>query len=47
MYDNTSRVIEVDINEILPNRFQPRIQFDEEEILELSDSIKEHGVIQP
>ena len=47
MYDNTSRVIEVDIDEILPNRFQPRIQFDEEEILELSDSIKEHGVIQP
>jgi len=47
MYDNSSRVIEVDINEVLPNRFQPRIQFDEEEILELSDSIKEHGVIQP
>ena len=47
MYDNLSRVIEVDIDEILPNRFQPRIQFDEEEILELSDSIKEHGVIQP
>ena len=47
MYDNLSRVIEVDIDEILPNRFQPRIQFDEEEILELSDSIREHGVIQP
>ena len=47
MYDNSSKIIEVDINEILPNRFQPRIQFDEEEILELSDSIKEHGVIQP
>ena len=47
MYDNLSKVIEVDINEILPNRFQPRIQFDENEILELSDSIREHGVIQP
>lgn len=47
MNDNSSRVMEVDINEILPNRFQPRIQFDEEKILELSDSIKEHGVIQP
>ena len=47
MYDNLSRVIDADINEILPNRFQPRIQFDEEEILELSDSIKEHGIIQP
>ena len=47
MNDNSYKVIDVDINEILPNRFQPRIQFDEEEILELSDSIKEHGVIQP
>lgn len=45
--DNTSKVIEVDINEILPNRFQPRRQFDEDEILELSDSIREHGIIQP
>ena len=32
MNDNLYKVIEVDINEILPNRFQPRIQFDEEEI---------------
>ena len=47
MNDNSLKVIEVDINEILPNRFQPRIQFDEEKIIELSDSIKEHGVIQP
>ena len=47
MNDNSSKVLEVDINEILPNRFQPRRQFDEEEILELSDSIKEHGIIQP
>lgn len=47
MNDNSLKVVEVDINDVLPNRFQPRIQFDEEEILELSDSIKEHGVIQP
>ncbi len=47
MNDNSSRVIDVDINDILPNRLQPRIQFDEEEIIELSDSIKKHGVIQP
>ena len=47
MNDNSNKVIEVDINEILPNRFQPRIKFDENEILELSDSIREHGVIQP
>ncbi len=47
MEDNTLKIMEIDINEILPNRFQPRIRFDEDEILELSDSIREHGVIQP
>ena len=47
MNDNSVKVMEVDVNDILPNRFQPRIKFDEEQILELSDSIKEHGVIQP
>ena len=47
MGDNSYKVINIDINDVLPNRFQPRIQFNEEEILELSDSIKEHGVIQP
>lgn len=35
------------IDDILPNRFQPRIKFNEEAINELSKSIKEHGVIQP
>ena len=35
------------IDDILPNRFQPRIKFDEKAILELAESIKKHGVIQP
>ena len=35
------------IDDILPNRFQPRIRFDEKAILELAESIKKHGVIQP
>lgn len=37
----------LNLEDILPNRFQPRIQFNEKAILELSESIKEHGVIQP
>ncbi len=37
----------LNIDDILPNRFQPRIKFDEKAILELSESIKKHGVIQP
>ena len=42
-----TQVTLIDINDILPNRFQPRIEFDEAEILGLSDSIKEHGIINP
>jgi len=41
------KIIEINIDDILPNRFQPRITFDEVAIAELSSSIKEHGVIQP
>ena len=37
----------LNIDDILPNRFQPRIQFDEKAINELAESIKIHGVIQP
>lgn len=41
------KVVELNLDDILPNRFQPRIRFDEEAINELAESIKEHGVIQP
>lgn len=37
----------LNLDDILPNRFQPRIKFNESAILELAESIKEHGVIQP
>lgn len=37
----------LNLDDILPNRFQPRIKFNEIAILELAESIKEHGVIQP
>ena len=42
-----ARVVDLDLNDVLPNRFQPRIKFSEDSIIELSESIKEHGVIQP
>lgn len=41
------KVVEIKVDDILPNRFQPRIKFDEVAINDLSASIKEHGVIQP
>ena len=31
----------------MPNRFQPRLVFDEKALNELADSIKEHGIIEP
>lgn len=40
-------VIEVPINTIVPNPFQPRKHFHEEKLQELSESIKIHGIIQP
>jgi len=40
-------VLEVKITEVMPNKNQPRKSFDEEKLEALSDSIKEHGIIQP
>ncbi len=39
--------VEVSISHIEPNREQPRTIFDEEKLQELSESIKEHGVLTP
>ncbi len=44
---NERKVVELPINDVLPNRFQPRIKFDEDSINELALSIKKYGVIQP
>ena len=40
-------VIEIDIESITPNLFQPRKNFDKEKMEELKGSIKKHGIIQP
>lgn len=37
----------ISINQLKPNKEQPRKTFDETRLLELTESIKEHGVIQP
>lgn len=41
------RVIDVDINKVVPNKEQPRRTFDESSLIELAESMKELGVIQP
>lgn len=37
----------INIESIIPNRFQPRLEFDKDALNELADSIREHGIIQP
>ncbi|TQQ84571.1 nucleoid occlusion protein [Peptacetobacter hominis] len=41
------KVIEVPVEKIIPNPYQPRMHFSDELLNELSESIKMHGVIQP
>ena len=41
------KVVQVRLEDIIPNRFQPRLAFDEDGLKELSESIKQHGIIQP
>src|SRR5688572_6620124 len=40
-------VLQVSIEDVHPNRFQPRKTFDDATLGELADSIKEHGLMQP
>lgn len=44
---NEEVVIQLHLDDIIPNRFQPREVFDDQALKELAVSIKEHGVIQP
>ncbi len=46
-YDSSDSVQYINIHDIMPNANQPRKVFNEEKIEELSESIKEHGIIQP
>ena len=45
--NHENEIVNVRIDEIIPNRFQPRLAFDEKELNDLADSIKLHGIIQP
>ncbi|MDF2801632.1 MAG: spo0J [Anaerocolumna sp.] len=44
---DVSRETLININDIEPNKNQPRKYFDDDAIHELADSIKQHGIIQP
>ena len=45
--NNNNNVFKVSISELIRNNYQPRINFDEEKLIELSNSIKKNGMIQP
>ena len=52
IYDNTvestaGEAVKLSINEIEPNHEQPRKSFEPQALSELSESIKEHGILQP
>lgn len=44
---SSASAVKLSLNEIEPNKDQPRKTFDEEALAELADSIAQHGVIQP
>jgi ParB family chromosome partitioning protein len=45
--ETAGRMFEIAVSSIKPNPFQPRKELGEQEIMELSESIKEFGVLQP
>ncbi len=47
MQNNYGQVINLPTEKLLPNPYQPRKQFKSEELLGLSESIRENGVLQP
>ncbi|MHC9533571.1 nucleoid occlusion protein [Dellaglioa sp. BT-FLS60] len=44
---NQTKVSDISVTKIVPNRFQPRRVFDDQKIDELAQTIKEHGLLQP
>ena len=46
LYD-TGKIAYIQVDDIRPNRDQPRRYFDKDKLLELAESIKENGIIQP
>ena len=44
---STDQIVELDINEIMPNKNQPRRHFDKQKLKALEESITSHGLVQP
>jgi ParB family chromosome partitioning protein len=46
-FDETQEVTQIEVDEIVLRKEQPRKRFDDKSLRELADSIKEHGLLQP
>ena len=46
-HSNQGGIVELKLEKIFPNPDQPRKHFDEDKLIDLAESIKEHGVLQP
>ncbi len=44
---NTDKILHINVNDIVKSNENPRYKFDKNEIIQLANSIKEHGVLQP
>ncbi len=40
-------ILQIPVEDIIPNRFQPRLNFEDRGLEELANSIRQHGIIQP
>ena len=45
--DNSQKIVELNVELIDPNPFQPRTVFSDDELVELAETIEQHGLIQP
>ena len=45
--EENETIQEVSLQELRPNPYQPRKQFDEQAMQELAESVKQHGIVQP
>jgi len=44
---SSPNTLKANISDLSPNKYQPRVYFDEVKLKELSNSIKKNGIIQP
>lgn len=47
MKTKVGKIVKIDVDELRPSLVQPRYRFDDEKIMELAQSIRSHGILQP